>query len=369
MIFAVAILLRLNDNIGSEYEVAQLRRIVLAYLGFIFADMLWAFNADGLLVIDRFPNALLSAICVTCVTLGCFFWFKYLEDRLRWNIPPLKYRDILTALPVIAVCILDFISIFTGWLFIIDENNQYQTTDLFDVQSIVNYSYLLIPLIGSLFEAKKANSAAARKEYLTYPLLMVIPLICGLFEDATPNVPMLTLCIFMVIMIFYLMLQSRQGSTDALTGLCNKRWLEQFLEKKLESASIEEPVALFVMDIDDLTSINDTFGHIEGDNALKTFAAALQLVAARFNVFAARYGGDEFCLVVDISKRTPAEVERNIDATLHAALSVMATEAKPYKLSISFGHAICDHPEKKVSAFIERANDVLKESRHARLES
>jgi diguanylate cyclase (GGDEF)-like protein len=58
---------------------------------------------------------------------------------------------------------------------------------------------------------------------------------------------------------------------------------------------------LFMMDIDNFKSINDAYGHIEGDGALKAFSDAMKDVAIRYSAFIARYGGDEFCMVMDAS--------------------------------------------------------------------
>lgn len=360
--FAVAILFRLNGSIGSEHEVMELKRIVYAYLGMLVTDIFWALNEDGIVVLNPLVNAADNAILLICVTLGCFFWFKYVEDRLHQETAPTRSYNIITAIPLIVVCVLDVVSIYTGWIFHIDEFNHYQASDiLFIIPAVVNYLYLLIPTIGSLLMAQKTKSRALRREYLSYPAYMIIPLICGLLEDTMPNVPILALNILMVILIFFLALQSRQVSADALTGLNNRRWLSLFLEKRLATASTDEPVALFIIDINDFESINDRFGHIEGDIALKSFANALRLAASRYNAFVARYGSDEFCLVANVVDNSPEEIERGIGEILETARSVMGNETKPYTLSVCVGYAICDHPETRVSAFISRAYDVLED--------
>jgi diguanylate cyclase (GGDEF)-like protein len=170
----------------------------------------------------------------------------------------------------------------------------------------------------------------------------------------------------MVILLFFLTLQSRQVSTDALTGLNNRRWLYRFLEKRLASASTTEPVVLFMMDIDRFTMVNDAYGHIEGDDALRSFATALRLTAARYDAYIARWGGDEFCLIVNSFGRDPEDIEHDIDATLRTAQSVIRVETKPYTLSYRMGFAICDHPETRIDAFVERAIDVMSENKPTR---
>jgi len=367
----VAILFRLNDTIGSEHEIMELKRIVYAYLGMLATDIVYAFNESGLLTLNPFVYAANNAATITCVTLGCYFWFRYVEDRLRQDAFPKRYARVLITIPLVLVIVLDVISIFTGWIFYIDENGSYQASEpFFFVQAVVNYAYLLIPTVEALWMSRKTKSKTLRREYLFYPVYMIVPLICGMLEDELSNVPILALCIFMIILIYFLSIQSRQVSSDALTGLNNRRWLRQYLGGKLETASVEKPIALFMIDINGFGTINNLYGYIEGDNALRSFATALRMTATRYNAFAARFGDDEFCLVIDVPDRSPEEIAYGIEVSLQTALSVMEVEKKPYTLSVSIGHAICDHSEARVDEFIERARDVLEEdqARHRHID-
>ena len=70
------------------------------------------------------------------------------------------------------ITVLDVISIFTGWLFYLDENKHYQSGEWFNLQTTVNYVYLLVPTINSVIKAIKANSRSQRQECLTYALYM-----------------------------------------------------------------------------------------------------------------------------------------------------------------------------------------------------
>ena len=83
--------------------------------------------------------------------------------------------------------------------------------------------------------------------------------------------PLLGLSIFMMILILFLMIQNMQVYNDALTGLNNRRRLNQYLEDRLSKASPARPLLLFIMDINSFKSINDVYGHLEGDHALRFF--------------------------------------------------------------------------------------------------
>lgn len=104
------------------------------------------------------------------------------------------------------------------------------------------------------------------------------------------------------------MIQDQQIYNDALTNLNNRRHLNHFLEERLSKASPERPVTVYMIDINGFKSINDRFGHVEGDNALRFFADVFRDVGSRYNAFIARYGGDEFSLVLDSASVKPEAV-------------------------------------------------------------
>jgi diguanylate cyclase (GGDEF)-like protein len=90
----------------------------------------------------------------------------------------------------------------------------------------------------------------------------------------------------------------QQAFRDPLTGLYNRRFLQEALDIELRRAKRKRwPVALVMLDVDDFKLFNDTYGHTAGDSLLKAIAASLQS-SVRSNDVLCRYGGDEFSLVM-----------------------------------------------------------------------
>lgn len=89
-----------------------------------------------------------------------------------------------------------------------------------------------------------------------------------------------------------------QSIRDHLTGLFNRRYLEETLEREVQRAARKQtPLGIVMLDIDRFKNINDTLGHIAGDTLLKGLGKLLQ-EQVRYADIACRYGGDEFILIL-----------------------------------------------------------------------
>jgi diguanylate cyclase (GGDEF)-like protein len=98
----------------------------------------------------------------------------------------------------------------------------------------------------------------------------------------------------------------QEASTDALTGLANRRALIVDLEHACRSDAQEAVLALF--DLDGFKRYNDTFGHVAGDALLRRVAHQLATVTSELGGRAYRLGGDEFCMLVTRDGRNAAEL-------------------------------------------------------------
>lgn len=92
--------------------------------------------------------------------------------------------------------------------------------------------------------------------------------------------------------------RQRDALTDALTGVFNRRWLEEMLPRYLQRAQVaRRPFAVAMLDLDHFKHYNDTWGHAGGDAALRATAVLLR-TQLRPSDQVARYGGEEFCLLL-----------------------------------------------------------------------
>src|SRR5581483_3971889 len=126
-----------------------------------------------------------------------------------------------------------------------------------------------------------------------------------------------------------LALMRTHAVTDALTTLGNRRQLVADLERVLEEGAASELRLLAIYDLNGFKNYNDTFGHPAGDALLARLAAALELIVEPVGC-AYRLGGDEFCVLVDVS---PEGVEAFLDATLEA----LSESGEGFTVTSSFG--------------------------------
>jgi len=111
---------------------------------------------------------------------------------------------------------------------------------------------------------------------------------------------------------------------DALTGLYNRRYFSEQVEREWNRARREQlPVSLFMIDIDHFKRFNDTFGHLCGDRCICAVADAVQRCFARGSDLVARYGGEEFVVLANGVERRHARERADL---LRRAISGLTIE-------------------------------------------
>lgn len=124
---------------------------------------------------------------------------------------------------------------------------------------------------------------------------------------------------------------------DDLTGLFNKKTFQSKVEDILKTDSYNNYALLF-MDLDNFKMINDTLGHLIGDECLTQTADKLRLVFNDDNDLIARFGGDEFCVFLhDIEKSLLEKKAVNIAQLMHCSYADKEDQDKQVELSASIG--------------------------------
>ena len=130
---------------------------------------------------------------------------------------------------------------------------------------------------------------------------------------------------------------ARLASVDALTGIANRRGFDQQLRQAWRLAQRKRlPVALLMMDLDGLKPLNDRQGHLAGDAWLRRVAEVLENALLRHSDFAARYGGDEFAILLPGTDREgAAAVADRLRREIAAAASANGIEGGTVSIGVA----------------------------------
>jgi diguanylate cyclase (GGDEF)-like protein/PAS domain S-box-containing protein len=151
-----------------------------------------------------------------------------------------------------------------------------------------------------------------------------------------------------------------QASKDSLTGLANYRHLIDILDLEIKrTARTGRQFALLLFDLDHLKRINDRHGHLAGNRALCRLADALCLGCREIDT-AARFGGDEFALVLPETGAEPAAL------VAQRICSTLASDGRVPKLSVSVGVAIYPHDGESIESLLSAADAELYSMKAAR---
>ena len=157
----------------------------------------------------------------------------------------------------------------------------------------------------------------------------------------------------------------RQSIRDPLTGLLNRRYLEESLPRELGLARREQqPLAVLMIDVDHFKRFNDAYGHDTGDQALRMVGA---LFAAQFrgSDIACRYGGEEFAVVLPGTGKDEAVARAEQLCAKVRELSVMHQGTVVGSLTISIGVAVCFEHGEHMEQLIETADAALYQAKRA----
>jgi len=153
-----------------------------------------------------------------------------------------------------------------------------------------------------------------------------------------------------------------QASTDALTGLPNRRYFDEFCGLLARRRRSGDAVGVLMIDIDRFKVLNDTHGHAIGDEVLRAVGGAI-VSAVREDDVPARYGGEEFVVLLrNPSPEVALEVGERVRATV-AALDLSLIRVPG--VSVSVGVAVAHHADQPIADLIADADRALYRAKRA----
>jgi diguanylate cyclase (GGDEF)-like protein len=147
-----------------------------------------------------------------------------------------------------------------------------------------------------------------------------------------------------------------RAATDALTGLPNRRYFEEFCGLLARRRRADDAIGVLMIDIDRFKGLNDTHGHALGDRVLRVVADAIAN-AVRDDDVPARYGGEEFAVLLrHPTPRVALEIgERVRRAVASSDLGPLGVDG----VTVSVGIAVSDAPDQPIDELLARADRAL----------
>lgn len=229
--------------------------------------------------------------------------------------------------------LLALASPWTGWYYVLDSLNSYTRGTLFFIPMAVN----LLLLLWALGLIIRHRQKVPRRLLLPMTLFCLPPVLGAVLQLVFYGFNMIWACMALSLLIIYTSIQKQILSTDYLTGLYNRRQLDDWMAHNQKSTRNDHCLAILMIDIDDFKSINDQHGHAQGDLAIEATAAILRKTFHHED-FLCRYAGDEFVAVIDIND--PSGLD-SLVLRLHQQFARFNKSNKhPWRLSVSVGGAI-----------------------------
>ncbi|QTQ15722.1 GGDEF domain-containing protein [Treponema parvum] len=362
IVFSVSVLNKLTHDIGIESEIKFFKRLIYTYLLYLFSDIIWILIQFKFISPPLMVKNFVMILNIMFVAATSYFWFCFAEIKLKNKfITSLRFNLIVFS-PVLLLLVLYLVSIKTGILYSISESAEFETGTYYWISVVIIGMYPTFVALHAFYRIRKEKSVINKKEYSALILFVFFPVICSVINSFISSTPVVAPAIFSSIFFVFITLQELKIYNDALTGLNNRRRAEQYIIESINSVAPEKPFYFFILDINSFKYINDTFGHAEGDRALRLVAEILKRVCMKYQSFTARWGGDEFIVVVyrsnlyEAKDLTPEDFIKDIYENWEAAVKA---EKIPYKFSASIGYTKCALSDVTMTQLIIEADKML----------
>lgn len=358
IIFAIMLF---SDLFSLDRQEKQIKydHALVAYMLYFACDALWASIIAGALPRTHFAVLAVNFGNYVLMAAIAYTWLRYVMA-----VEHVPNRDSSrTTFAVLFPFLIATLALIATYLWkpgvLVDEYYNLQLGySLFQIG--VPCIYIAAILIYTMNRAAVEENPIERRKHLMIGLFPLLVVAGGLLQILwLTETPIFCFCCAILMIVFYINSLQTRISTDPLTGLNNRG---QLLHYTLQKSNIRREGRLtfvIMFDINDFKSINDTYGHAEGDRALLVVADALRSVLRKHSmpIFLARYGGDEFILIVHPTEAD--EVNALIQELRDQIVAACRAANLPYTISIGAGFSRLDEGDDTFQACMQRADEWL----------
>ena len=366
IILFVMMFLKEAGSVGRQSKQLIFFQIIIAHIMYFLSDICWVLILGGYLPKIYFVVTLVNILNAIILSSITGLWFIYVElSQGEEYIKKVKNRLCVLVPAMLSALIMIVLFLFFPKSMLTEDNTL--TLLYYILFLIVPVIYIIISSVRSFIRAFRKENYAVRAPYIAgavYPALLAV---FGVIQTLWLHAPMFCFGCSIMMLYFYITSLNDQVSIDELTKLNNRTQLKKYIAGDVPKQLAEKPDRYVIMaDLNKFKQINDQYGHVEGDFALKRAADALKISCADtpLKTFIARYGGDEFII---IAKTENEELVKKLCDDIRKIMVRLNTEAgAEYELTASIGYAGYSGDIPGFQAALASADDALYKDKAAR---
>lgn len=320
-------------------------------------DIPYAFREFGLFDLSLFINYLTEIIYAVSSVFSAYTWLLY-SSRLQnaWVIQK-QGRELIYAIPLGLISLVMLTTPLHHLFFSFEDG--YYTRGMLSAPLQLGIFFLLavsgIRALARSFDKQHYGQRVHLRLLFFYA--MGIVLVQSVQVLVGSILPFRSIGAAALILIVTLRSLQQEVTTDGLSQINNRSAMDRFLTERFS-----ESFGFMMLDINDFKRINDKFGHLQGDRAIRLVAKTL-VNSVPENYFVARYGGDEF---VFIGNGDETDMEEYLARIQFGLAQIVSDESLPFDLSVSAGFAWKDETVPTIPDLIEIADKRLYEQKSQR---
>lgn len=365
----MAVFLRVDINVmailllGATYLIARKRldkkdTLNKAFLRVSLILMLELFIEMMTCIINRqdaawlIPFAVLLHIVLYSISpLLTYFWYLLVRQLVKTDQKMSKRFCRIFFCPALFSIIITLLSPIFHFVFYISRDNIYHRGPLFLLTEGSIYFYVICSCIMIIRNRRKL----IKEDYMIILMVNILPVIGGIIQMLFYGPLLMLSCAAFSLVITYNFLQQRMIQLDALTGAWNRGSFDYYIANRFRQGS-NEKLGIVFFDLDKLKYINDSYGHLEGDLAIKTSIDLIKSVIRKKDILI-RMGGDEFIIIMDYESKE--EIDRAVERIYQAFAQYNEASEKSYKLECSFGADIFDPGYGSIEQFLSHVDKLM----------
>jgi diguanylate cyclase (GGDEF)-like protein len=268
-------------------------------------------------------------------SLAFFYCFIFIDFTAIKDIQ--RTKKLINMVWIIALFHTIFLLINLRWpfyFFISASDNLFFHGSKYFIRFIFGYS----PILFAIGDGIISFRIFKKNQFYLIVIFVILTGIGSIIDILEERTVLVWPCFTTAMLYAYFFIIKSDSRIDSLTGIGNRYCFNEFIDKLSRQSgkgSNQDPYAIVMIDMDRFKEINDTLGHLEGDNALKDMAAIIK-GCIRHSDFAARYGGDEFVLAT----RAKNDIEKLMFRIQQAIDIQNEKKIRKYRIEMSYGHDV-----------------------------